>query len=86
MDVADDKNADGASITTLLIPRPPSLIGSLACIQAVSLRAQLVMEEIPDLSSESNLIKVSCSAQGEERKTLSILELPKAVREISKAS
>ena len=43
MDAADDKKADEASITTFLFPRPPSLIGRLACIQAVS---QLVMLEV----------------------------------------
>ena len=37
-----------------VLPDPPSWMGRLACIHAMSLRSQLVIAEMPDLSSESN--------------------------------
>ena len=62
MAAAVAKNADGASTTTLRIPSPPSLIGRLAWIRAVSSIAQLVTFETPEQSRLLNLTNKCCSA------------------------
>ena len=54
---AEAKKADGASETTLRIPRPPSLIGRLAWVQLHADSALLVILHKADLRSES---KVDC--------------------------
>ena len=51
---ADVRNAEGASTTTLRIPRPTSRMGRLDCSHAESSNAQLVMDVNPERKRESN--------------------------------
>ena len=57
---ADAKKArSGASEATRLIPRPPSLIGRLACDHCVSVRSKFVIQLIADCSKSSKVVSAA---------------------------
>ena len=64
---AEAKKADGASETTLRIPRPPSLIGRLAWIQLCADSALLVILHKADLRSESKVDRAGLFQHGADR-------------------
>ena len=74
---AEAKLAEGASVTTLRIPRPPSLTGRLAWIHCKSEMVMFVMDERASLRRSLYVGRSGWSVQGDERKMNSIFGTPR---------
>src|SRR5271163_4971260 len=83
---AEARKADGASETTLRIPRPPSLMGRLACIQLGSDNVLLVILHRADLRSESKMSRAGLFQQGADRKVCKIFGALSDERRMIRAS
>ena len=65
VDAAEAKKAQGASITVLLIPKPPALIVWLACDHWMLSRSTFNIYMSPSLRTASNLLNSGLSLQGD---------------------
>jgi len=83
---AEAKKAGSASKDTLLIPRPPNLMGRLTCRCCESGRVLLVMPDRADLNRSSNLWGSGASTEGEHRGRCWILGSLKEARKRINAS
>src|SRR6218665_4091117 len=76
---AEARNAGSASSGTLLIPRPPLFVGSVACVQLLSVKVMLRIFSRPVLSSASYLARPWCPAHGAVRRVYSSLGAPREI-------
>ena len=56
VNAADSKKAEGASVTALLIPKPPALAGRLACDHWMSSRSTFNIFVSPSLRDSVELV------------------------------
>ena len=65
---AEARKAESASEVARRIPRPPSLIGRLACSHCMSERSEFVMLLIPSRNMWSKTVRNWCPAYGTQRR------------------
>jgi hypothetical protein len=83
---AEAKKAEGASETRLRMPRPPALMGRVACNHPMSLIWMLQMDSRSDLGMSSKSWSRGDSAQGAVLRIYKTLGREKALHKRQRAS